>query len=299
VSPSGHSQGRYSSSAWYADHHWEELELRAVAHVNVDSTGGRGNTVVSDTTASVELHALAREALGARAGQEFSGRRTERAGDQSFWGIGVPSIFANMSEQPAGETNASAAVFGDGLRRGAGTGWWWHTPDDTEDKIDPELLARDTRVYQHAVWRLLASPVPPLDYAEAARELTTRLEALQQKSGGALDLSLCLRRARELEQRVARMRDARGADPERTSECLRRLGRVMVPLAYTRGDRFGHDPALAQPALPVLADAPRLALLPPGGDEHRFLASRLVRETNRVAWALREAIDLVDRHLDG
>lgn len=210
----------------------------------------------------------------------------------------MPSIFANMSEQPAGETNASAAVFGGGMRRGAGTGWWWHTPDDTEEKIDPELLARDTRVYQHAVWRLLASTVPPLNYAGAARELAVRLEALQRESGGALDLSLCLRRARELEQRVARMRDARGAEPERTSECLHRLGRVMVPLAYTRGDRFGHDPALAQPTLPVLA-APRLALLPPGGDEHRFLASRLVRETNRVAWALREAIDLVDRHLDG
>ncbi|MBA3429654.1 MAG: M28 family peptidase, partial [Actinobacteria bacterium] len=56
---SGHSQGRYSSSAWYADNRWEELELRAVAHVNVDSTGGRGNTVVSDTTASAELHGLA------------------------------------------------------------------------------------------------------------------------------------------------------------------------------------------------------------------------------------------------
>ncbi|MBA3331501.1 MAG: aminopeptidase, partial [Actinobacteria bacterium] len=242
---------------------------------------------------------LARDALAARAGQEFTGRRTERAGDQSFWGIGVPSIFANMSEQPAGETNASAAVFGGGLRRGAGTGWWWHTPHDTEDKIDPDILVRDTRVYQHAVWRLLASPVPPLDYAEAARELTTRLEALQQGDGRGLDLSLCLRRAAELEHRMARMRDTHGADPVRTSECLRRLSRVLVPVTYTRGDRFGHDPALAQPALPALAGASRLALLPPGSDDHRFLASRLVREANRIAWALREAIDIVDRYLDG
>ena len=37
---SGHSHGRYSGSAWYADTHWDELVRRCVAHVNVDSTGG-------------------------------------------------------------------------------------------------------------------------------------------------------------------------------------------------------------------------------------------------------------------
>ena len=33
---SGHSHGRYSSSAWYAETHWEELERRALVHVNVE-----------------------------------------------------------------------------------------------------------------------------------------------------------------------------------------------------------------------------------------------------------------------
>ena len=28
---SGHSQGRYSGSTWYADTHWEELERRAAS----------------------------------------------------------------------------------------------------------------------------------------------------------------------------------------------------------------------------------------------------------------------------
>lgn len=39
---SGHSQGRYSGSAWYTDTHWDELEQRCVAHINVDSTGASG-----------------------------------------------------------------------------------------------------------------------------------------------------------------------------------------------------------------------------------------------------------------
>jgi Zn-dependent M28 family amino/carboxypeptidase len=97
---SGHSQGRYSSSAWYADAKWEELERRCIAHVNVDSTGGRGNTEIADTTAASELTGLARDALLTHAGQHFAGRRVGRAGDESFWGIGIPAMFGNMGTQP-------------------------------------------------------------------------------------------------------------------------------------------------------------------------------------------------------
>lgn len=292
---SGHSQGRYSSSAWYADHHWEELEARAVAHVNVDSTGGRGNTVVSDTTAAGELRALAREAVAAQAGQDFSGRRMARAGDQSFWGIGVPSIFGNMGEQPAdaGEPNAMGAVFGAEARVGAGTGWWWHTPADTLDKIDPELLVRDTRIYQHVVWRLLASPVPPLDYAETARDLVHTLEERAEAVGDGLDLSVCIERARDLAERAERFAAAAVDDPVAAAECLRRVSRAIVPVDYAEGDRFAHDPALSQEQLPALADAARIGL----ANEPRFLASRLVRSAARVAFALRQAVEAFDDYL--
>lgn len=291
---SGHSQGRYSSSTWYADHYWEELEARAVAHVNVDSTGGRGNTVVADTSASAELAELAREALAAEAGQEFSGRRMSRAGDQSFWGIGVPSIFGNMSEQPAtpGEPNASAAVFGGGDRKGAGTGWWWHTAADTIDKLDREILVRDTRIYRHVVERLLTSLVPPLYFGAAARELAETLTELQRAAGDVLDLSVCMGRVEELEARADAL-DARVRAGDDVNAILRRLSRTLVPIAYTAGDRFVHDPALAQQRIPALADTVRLASLEPGSDEHRFLATRLQRAANRVAYTLREALEVL------
>jgi hypothetical protein len=291
---SGHSQGRYSSSAWYADHHWEELEARAAVHVNVDSTGGLGNTVVADTTAAAELQALAREALAAEAGQEFSGRRMSRAGDQSFWGIGVPAIFGNMSEQPArpGEANASAAVFGGGERKGAGTGWWWHTPADTLDKLDRDILVRDTRIYRHVVERLLTAPVVPLDLAAAAEELAITLEGHARTAGDRLDLRSCVDRARELQERAAALQAQAATATEGEAagydERLRRIARALVPLAYTGGDRFGQDPALSVPCLPELADAARIPQL--AGDELRFVLVRLRRAANRTAFALRQAL---------
>jgi hypothetical protein len=45
----------------------------------------QGNTIVSDTTASAELRAVAREAILRQGEQEFTNRRMGRAGDQSFW----------------------------------------------------------------------------------------------------------------------------------------------------------------------------------------------------------------------
>jgi len=300
---SGHSHGRYSSSAWYAETHWEELERRALVHVNVDSTGGKGNTIVSDTTASAELRAVAREAILRQGEQEFTNRRMGRAGDQSFWGIGVPSIFGNMSEQPAtGEANASAAVFGGGNRRGAGTGWWWHTPFDTLDKMDEQILVRDTRIYLQVVWRLLTDAVLPFDYAEHAAYLADELRSLQGTAGDRFDLSTLGSRADALRTRAEQLNRAiaAGLDARRAgiaNETLAAVAHALVPVDYSTGDRFGQDPALGQQAYPALQPLRALAAHPPGSDQALFLEVGMRRARNRVAYALREALAAIDHGL--
>ncbi|MEX2541982.1 MAG: M28 family peptidase [Trueperaceae bacterium] len=299
---SGHSQGRYSSSTWYADSNWEELETRALVHVNVDSTGGQGNTIVADTTAAAELRGLAREALMAQAEQEFSGRRMGRAGDQSFWGIGVPAIFGNMSEQPAsGEANASAAVFGGRNRLGHGTGWWWHTPHDTLDKIDEQILVRDTRIYLHVVWRLLTDQVLPLDYAEHGRYLRSELDGLQKRVGDLFDLGEPIRRAGRLVQRAELLNrhrhEATGERAERLNRCLVDISRTLVPIDYTAVDRFDHDPALSLKAIPTLRPLERLADLEPSSAEFKFLVTGMTRARNKVAWAIRLATETIEKYL--
>jgi N-acetylated-alpha-linked acidic dipeptidase len=298
---SGHSQGRYSGSSWYAEQNWEELERSALVHVNVDSTGGKGNTVVSDTTAAAELRNLAREAIREQSGQEFTDRRMSRAGDQSFWGIGVSAIFGNMSEQPAGgPANASAAVFGGGNRLGHGTGWWWHTPDDMLDKIEEPILVRDTRIYLHTVWRLLADPVLPLDWAEHADYLTEELQSVQDAVGERFDLSLLIKRAGELRQRAARLNaiaaTATGENAAIANEALIAVSRALVPLDYTECDRFEQDPAIAAPPYPSLRPVRDMAGVEPG-DRLNFLLVGAARARNRIAYGLREATRALDRAL--
>lgn len=294
---SGHSHGRYSGSAWYADTHWEDLERRCAVHVNVDSTGARGNTVLSDALASTELVGLAAEAVREQGGQELAGYRMARAGDQSFWGIGVPSLFMAMGEQPAAAAaNVAAGVLGGGGRQGAGLGWWWHTPEDTLDKMDPEMLTRDTRIYVHAIWRLLTAARLPLDYGRVAARLDEELAALQGRIGAALDLGVLRERARRLGEVAARVAAADGLDAAAVDRALMAASRAMVPMDYTNGDRFAHDPALPQNPYPVLDPVRRLA-----GAEGDALRVRLVaarRACNRVAHALAVASAALEAALD-
>jgi hypothetical protein len=84
---SGHSHGRYSGSSWYVDNRFEELDARCIAHVNVDSTGGIGATVLTDNGVTTPLVALAKDATKAQAQQDHAGKRPSRSSDQSFWGI--------------------------------------------------------------------------------------------------------------------------------------------------------------------------------------------------------------------
>jgi len=293
---SGHSHGRYAGSTWYADTHWHELVRRCVVHVNVDSTGAKGNTVLSDSPCSAELVGLAREAITVRGGQEYDGHRMSRAGDQSFWGIGIPSMFMGMGEQPAGSADSfTRSIFGGGTtRKGAGFGWWWHTPDDTLDKMDPDLLVRDTQIYVHTIGRLLTDSVLPLDYGAAAMTLRGELIRLQQALDNACDLSPLVARVdllRERSQRVVGLTTIDDAAAARVNKALMAVSRALVPMDYTTGDRFEHDPALPQTLYPVLDVVRQLAAAPAGSDQVPFLTGGARRACNRLGYALDQAID--------
>jgi hypothetical protein len=290
---SGHSHGRYSGSSWYADTHWEELERRCAVHVNVDSTGARGNTVMTDAIAAAELVKLGAEAVREQGGQELVGYRMSRAGDQSFWGVGIPSLFMGMGEQPADAgDNVMGAVLGGHARKGAGFGWWWHTPDDTLDKMDRDLLVRDTRVYVHAIARLLTSSVLPLDYISAATSLIAELDKLVPGVGAALDLAPLRARAERLGALAAAI--PQSADPETINRALMAVSRALVPMDYTTGDRFDHDPALAQNPYPVLDPVRALAASEPDSDDRLFRLVAARRATNRLAHALATAITALE-----
>jgi hypothetical protein len=284
---SGHSHGRYSGSAWYADTYFEDLERRCVAHVNVDSTGGIGATVLTDNGVVSELVTLAKEATLAEANQHHLGKRPSRSSDASFWGIGVPSMYGSISHQPPGPVKMRNPL-----------GWWWHTPHDLIDKIDEAFLVRDTRIVTTTLWRLLTDDVLPLDQAEHAASLLQELAAIAPKLQGRLEVADLVKAAGDLRDKAKALasRDHRRAKAklDAVNAAMMRVSRALVALDYTQGDRFSHDPALPQPPWPALEKLRELAAAKQGSDEERFIAVAARRARNRVAYALHQAHAALD-----
>jgi hypothetical protein len=293
---SGHSHARYATSTWYADEKWEELWERCVAHVNIDSPGAVNARVLSDAPTMAETYDFAREVIRLLAGQELAYRRIGRLGDQSFWGIGIPSLYCSISEQGDGHEEGDLAVLTGGTRaRRGGLGWWWHTREDTVDKIDPTNLVRDTRVLLASLWKLATAPVLPFRQSRAIEEIYQILEELAAlTSGTPLDLEPLLRECRDLLLETRKL-DELCSQPtgeeraRRLNQCSMRVSRALIPVNYTVRGPFDQDPALPTRPLPGLQRVRELAALTPQHPTYYPLLHSLRRERNRVLHALKSA----------
>ncbi|MDN7242946.1 M28 family peptidase [Planococcus sp. N028] len=302
---SGHSHGRYAGSAWYCDTHWEEIYENCVLHVNVDSVGAKDAVVLTEANCMKETQSLAKEVIGTLTGEEFEGSRFGRAGDQSFFGTGTPSIFMGLSEQVPSDEPAAAAfknLFGGG--KAGGFGWWWHTTEDTIDKIEPDFLKRDCEIYVIVVYRALNNPLIPVNPLAGASEIEAGLRAWQEKAEGLFDLSLSLERAGQLKSKLEEFQDALAkldsGDNGKiliANRAIMELSRILVPLNYVKGNVFDHDFALKQPVIPKLAEIDELVQAEQNSNEFQFLLTSLLRSRNEVAFALKKAIEAAGKAL--
>jgi len=149
------------------------------------------------------------------------------------------SVFGSFSYQPPSTRDAQCAR------------WWWHTPHDLIDKIDPANLARDTRSSRASSGRCWRNELLPLDYSAQIAALAAEIERLRSGLAGRFPFDALVADAADLATAYAEFRAA-AQDAAAKSRALMRLSRIVVPLDYTRGDRFVHDAALPLPPWSVL-----------------------------------------------
>lgn len=290
---SGHSHGRYAGSAWYADHFWEDLHENCVININTDSAGGVGADDIAHSIVMPETRDLAVEIVREQTGQTFEGVRCGRLGDQSFWNVGLSNAFASFSRQ-------KKVLLPDGRmgypRGNAELGPGWHTPQDTVDKIDPENLLRDAKILCEYVMTFLTADRLPLYYTRTAEDIVQRLEDWAELAGEEFDLTKPLQRARQL-LALCRQFDGTELDDEARNETMLRLGRILVPLDFTRGNLYGTEPAMPVDPMPSLS--PIRALTAEGTEQREKMAIRLslVRAVNYINHSLLQAIRLLQRAL--
>lgn len=267
----GHSNGRYAGSTWFVDNHYDELRRRAVAHVNFEGLGQiDAKRFSANATASLNdmVQGLFRKETGDTVRVTPPGRNS----DQSFNGVGLPLLQINHYRLPED-----------------GGYWWWHTPDDTRDKVSAEVLKVDADLYVDAIGQLLAEPLLPLDISATVERLGSILRERQETAGGKLDLSSAITRQEELLETVRRL-EVNLETVETGAELDLGLVAVLRPLhrvLYTLLGPYHPDPAVDEGPLPGLNPVEMLAANDPTTDRHRFALTTLRRELPRIL----EAID--------
>lgn len=304
---SGHSHGRYAGSALYADENWEDIHDHCVMHVNIDSVGAKDAVVLTEGNAMAETKDIVAKSIKKLTGDNYQSSRYGRSGDQSFWGMGVPSLLMGLSEQMPSDTPAMKAfskLFGDG--KGGGFGWWWHTTEDTIDKIDSANLKRDCQIYLSIILNICMSPILPLNQVKAIEEIEKSVKYYVSIYPEHTGLQTALDRVEETKTLITELQTLADSGLDNNQEKIinkmfMRMSKTLVRLNYVNEDEFKNDPALGQPPVPLLADVKELNENL-SNEERYVVETTILRKSNKFNYLLKELISDLSNYklqLDG
>lgn len=293
----GHSTGRYAGSTWFADNFALELEEKCIAQVNCDSPGCRWATSYKKMRWMSESEDLCKKSIKDAIGVESAATRPTRAGDYSFNNIGISSFYMLSSVIPDSllEDKEYYPV------GGCGSNIEWHTEDDLLYVADLDILVKDIKVYMTTILRVLNSTVYPFNFVTKTEEIINTINKYQEEAGRHFDFSSLLEEAKLLREKMVGFYESIDADqsidsPEikKINDTIRKLARELVLIDYSTKGKFKHDLALDMEPLPDIANATELKQY--NSDEHYYkvLQTHLTRGQNRVMWALRKAMELVN-----
>ncbi|MBI1874386.1 MAG: M28 family peptidase, partial [Acidobacteria bacterium] len=299
----GHSFGRYPGSAWYTDRFWADLDEHCVAYTNLDGSGRRGSRIdeisaggwpgLADFSRAFAQTSLGKtpDAAGESGGRGSRVFRPGRDSDSSFQGIGVPEFFVGVPGPPRGHPEVEEA----------GRISYWHTAQDTLEKVDMKALELDTRYRVAQVFALARMPVLPHKIAPIAVSYERAVDELAAAAGTAFDFTPTRATIARLKTAANRLdelpRPAAAGAQERLNRLLVRVTHRLNATLYTRAGRFDQDPAAQVPILPLLARARELTSLTSDPNARGFLETELLRGRNAVESTLREATEMIEHYL--
>lgn len=288
----GHETGIMEGSTWFVDARWDDLKSNCIANINIDSPGLLGATHWS-VAAPRETHdfmTLLDEKV--IPGKPIIRTGPVKVGDQSFLGIGIPSIDAYTMHDPKVVKQW----------RGATLGWWYHSWNDTLDKVDRSVLEEDLRTYAAYAYTLADSLLLPFNFGPVVDDIMERLHELETRSPGRFNLQTLMNvcdEAREavgtIEKISANICSQSGADEaEMLNTTIMKVSRFLSHAIYTVAGRYDHDSyglTALDSRLPALYLMEDYSERNPDSDAAKLVWTRIIRERNRLSDALEAALD--------
>lgn len=285
----GHEIAEAAGSTWFVDNYWDLLNKKCVSYMHIDSTGV-GETELFEIKASEELLGLAkRSAQSVLSGRELRAMSLKKIGDQSFMGIGIPSVTQRMSFTKEYMDHA----------HGATLGWWNHTKEDGLDKCDPDILVADTRATLQVLYSLATEEVLPYDFRKKLRQFHAKAETIAQAYQRHMDFSDLLENLTQAETLVNQIQAQKerytGPAVDLYNDFVKSVSRNITHITMTYADKYSQDSygytKLSYP-IPLFADLERLDGLAPDSLKYGLLQTQLVKNKNRINDALYQIIHL-------
>jgi len=301
----GHETGIMSGSTWYVDSFWDDLTANCVAYLNNDTTSmihstvytADGDPVLRDFLVDT-VRELA-ESEGAPFREPGAHYFPRKYGDQSFYGVGVPSARVQMGFTPEGRE----AV-------GPGGGWWYHSEHDTLDKCDPETMYMAEKAQTLVLLRLCTLPVLPYRIERLAEWTLEALNEIEELGKGVIRFGSLKERASVFKEKASGLDEATSGLAERiekgakgledkvrvANSSMMKVSRVMNPVNYTLRGRYDQDyygAEYVQP-IPVLRPVSELVALNPDATGYKALRTKLMRARNAVSDAIQEAVSVTE-----
>lgn len=293
----GHEIAEAAGSSWYVDTFWDELTTNGVAYINIDSPGMKGTNRYY-VQATPELLEFAKSSARAILGDDtvLCGILTGKHSDMSFYGVGVPSISGRTVFDPSEIER----------QNGATLGWWYHSEEDTLDKVDLEKLSIALQVNAAHILQLATMPILPMEFETAASMIVDALQELVKTTPDEwLGIESLLKEAEQLKRAATSLKQTVALinnnsivsdKREALNRCLMNLSRVLLPLTHTVAGRYAHDPyglSVLQHTIPSLAPVASLHCKDQDSLEYKLLRTELRRRRNRAMDAIRSARELV------
>ncbi|MDD6043091.1 MAG: M28 family peptidase [Eubacteriaceae bacterium] len=174
----GHEIAEGGGSTWYVDQYWQDLTDNCVAYLNLDNLAIR-ETTVPGVEGQPELRNLLMQAISEIFGEEGEWHQAYKGGgDSSFFGVGVPycSFATEYTQERLEELNY--AFYSP----------WLHTPNDTIDKIDRDLLMKHAEYFTYVMEKLANSEQVEYDMKALAEDVKMQWNCALQNAGRAYPL---------------------------------------------------------------------------------------------------------------
>lgn len=274
----GHEIAEGGGSTWYVDQYWSDVTENCVGYLNLDNLAIQGTTIPG-VEGQPELKKLLMDAISAIFGEEGEWHNAYKGGgDSSFFGVGVPycSFATEYTEERLKELNY--AFYSP----------WLHTPNDTIDKIDKELLEKHAEYFIYVMEKLANSECVGYDLKALADDVYEQWNKTKENAGRALALiepinesvDRYLKKMYDLQQ----MKDA-GIDPELFNKIALACERQTCMFRCYSG-KYGQDACgsyLTEQPIPALDKAMRkYNAAEEGSHEYYLWETEILRIRNKI-----------------